>query len=277
MPDRLLTTRELHERLQLDRVTIYRMVKAGELPALRVGGQWRFSSDAIDAWLENRDHTWPPPAASANAADLTDLPLTELIPLQALQGIQDQFAAVLGVAAFVTDLDGQPFAPCSRCSRFCQLVHTTEAGMASCQSSWRTVARSEEENSHIHTCHAGIRYASAPVVVAGQRVGLVIAGQFLTRTPDPASFRAQALATGARIGVDGEALAGAGDALEIVSTEHALKISQLLAVVANALSSIGYQAYLARQTLARIAQISSAAPQDGLSSAPAPVEAVRSR
>ena len=41
MADKLLTTRELEELLQLDRVTIYRMVKDGELPALRVGGQWR--------------------------------------------------------------------------------------------------------------------------------------------------------------------------------------------------------------------------------------------
>jgi excisionase family DNA binding protein len=275
MPDRLLTTRELHERLQLDRVTIYRMVKAGELPALRVGGQWRFSSDAIDAWLQDRDRTRP--SAAATATDLADLPLTELIPLQALQGIQDQFAAVLGVAAFITDLDGQPFAPCSRCSRFCRLVHTTEAGMASCQASWRTVARSTEAVSHIHTCHAGIRYASAPVVVGGQRVGLVIAGQFLTQAPDPMAFRARALATGARIGVDGEALAAVGDSLEIVSAEHALKISQLLAVVANTLSSIGYQAHLARQTLARIAQLSSAAPVEPAARVPAPVGAAESR
>ena len=34
MADRLLTTRELQDLLQLDRVTIYRMVKEGELPAL---------------------------------------------------------------------------------------------------------------------------------------------------------------------------------------------------------------------------------------------------
>jgi len=33
MPDKLLTTRELVDMLQLDRVTIYKMVKDGELPA----------------------------------------------------------------------------------------------------------------------------------------------------------------------------------------------------------------------------------------------------
>ncbi len=60
MADRLLTTRELQDHLQLDRVTIYRMVKEGELPALRVGGQWRFSAAAIDRWLRSRPiwRTW---------------------------------------------------------------------------------------------------------------------------------------------------------------------------------------------------------------------------
>ncbi len=261
MSDKLLTTRELQDRLQLDRVTIYRMVKEGELPALRVGGQWRFSSDAIESWLNNRDRARPAVAvapAPANVA-LEDLRLSDLIPLKTLQSIQDRFAAVLGMSSFITDLDGQPLIPCSRCSRFCRLVHTTAAGMAGCQGSWRDVARSAEERANIHTCHAGIRYASAPVVVAGRRVGMVTAGQFLTEAADPAAFGEQALTTGARIGVDGDALAAAQDSLVIVSAEQALQITELLAVIANALSSIGYQAFLARLALTRIAQLSGAA------------------
>ena len=60
MPDKLLTTRELVDMLQLDRVTIYKMVKDGELPSLRVGGQWRFSEEAIGAWLRGRrGETYP--------------------------------------------------------------------------------------------------------------------------------------------------------------------------------------------------------------------------
>ncbi len=257
MPDKLLTTRELQERLQLDRVTIYRMVKEGELPALRVGGQWRFSSDAIEVWLQDSDRTRAPAAATAN--DLSELRLSDLIPIKTLQALQDQFAAVLGISSFITDLDGQPLAPCSRCSRFCRLVHTTAAGMAGCQSSWRSVARSADEGANIHTCHAGIRYASAPVEINGQRLGMVTAGQFLTEPPEPEAFRQQALATGARIGVDGEALAAADGSLEIVSAERALQITALLAVIANALSSIGYQGYLARQALSKIVQLSGAA------------------
>jgi len=104
--------------------------------------------------------------------------------------------------------------------------------------------------------HAMLRDAEAGVLVNGQRLGMVTAGQFLTETPDPSAFRERALATGARIGVDGEALAATHDSLEIVSAERALQITALLAVIANALSGIGYQGYLSRQALAQIAAIS---------------------
>jgi excisionase family DNA binding protein len=260
MPDKLLTTRELEELLQLDRVTIYKMVKDGELPSLRVGGQWRFSAEAIDVWLKAQ--RGEPPAEPHHrevAADLATLRLTDLIPIVTLQSIQDQFAQLLGVASFITDLDGQPLAPCSRCSRFCRIIHTRPAGMTACQASWRAIARLDEAGgATIHTCHAGIQYASAPVTINGQRVGMVTAGQFLTEAPDAAAFREQALATGAHLGVDGEELTQAQSAIEIVSADRAVQITDLLATIANAISAIGYQSYQVRQTLAQIAQLTAA-------------------
>jgi len=36
--------------------TIYRLIKAGDLPAVRVGRQWRFRQSDLDAWL-NRQQT----------------------------------------------------------------------------------------------------------------------------------------------------------------------------------------------------------------------------
>ncbi len=256
MADKLLTTRELEELLQLDRVTIYRMVKDGELPALRVGGQWRFSSEAIDAWLKAQHGDLPTqPEVVSAAVDLDTLPLIDLVPLVTLQTIQNQFAQLLGLAAFITDLEGQPLATCSQCSRFCRLVHTRPEGMAACQASWRSIAQLDEEGAAIHVCHAGIQYASAPVSVGGRRFGLVTAGQFLTVAPDPDAFRQAALATGARIGVSGEQLAAAMDSIKIVSHDTALQITALLQTIANAISSIGYQGYQARQTLAQIAQL----------------------
>jgi excisionase family DNA binding protein len=257
MADKLLTTRELEEMLQLDRVTIYRMVKDGELPALRVGGQWRFSAEAIDGWLKaQHGEPAPTPERREAAADLDGLPLVDLAPIATLQAIQNQFAELVGVAAFITDLQGKPLAPCSRCSRFCQIVHSRPEGMAACQESWRSISTLDEESAAIHVCHAGIQYASAPVSVNGRRVGMVTAGQFLTDAPNPDDFRERALATGVRIGVSGEQLADTIDSIKIVSHENALQITALLQTIANAISSIGYQSLQARQTLARIAQLS---------------------
>lgn len=262
MPDKLLTTRELVDLLHLDRVTIYKMVKDGDLPALRVGGQWRFAEEAVTAWLQGRKDEPAPPAAPSPAAppagEIAQLGLTDLVPLPTLQTIQNQFSELLGVSSFITDLEGQPLAPCSRCSRFCQIIHTRPEGMLACQASWRAISRAGQEGAEVHTCHAGIQYASAPIIVAGQRLGMVTAGQFLTEPPDPAAFAAQAAGTGLRLGVDGEALARARDSIEIIGQERALQITRLLATIANAISAIGYQSYQARQTLAQIARLTAA-------------------
>jgi excisionase family DNA binding protein len=48
-----LTTEEVLEYLQVNLRTIYRLVKAGKLPAVRVGRQWRFRRSDIDAWLDS--------------------------------------------------------------------------------------------------------------------------------------------------------------------------------------------------------------------------------
>lgn len=49
--DRLLTTEEVLDRLQLNIRTVYRLIKAGKLPAVRVGRQWRFRSRDVEAWV----------------------------------------------------------------------------------------------------------------------------------------------------------------------------------------------------------------------------------
>ena len=54
MSDDLMTTKELAEYLQLDRMTIYKLLKSGDIPANRVGHQWRFFRSDIDAWIRSK-------------------------------------------------------------------------------------------------------------------------------------------------------------------------------------------------------------------------------
>jgi len=61
--DIFLTTEEVLEYLQVNLRTVYRLIKAGKIPAVRVGRQWRFRKRDIDAWLDGQRAAPPVPAA----------------------------------------------------------------------------------------------------------------------------------------------------------------------------------------------------------------------
>ena len=42
--------RELSEYLRVHPTTVYRLLRAKQLPGFRVGSEWRFSLDVIDRW-----------------------------------------------------------------------------------------------------------------------------------------------------------------------------------------------------------------------------------
>jgi excisionase family DNA binding protein len=54
MDDVFLTTEEVLDYLQVNLRTVYRLIKAGRIPAVRVGRQWRFRRRDLDAWLETQ-------------------------------------------------------------------------------------------------------------------------------------------------------------------------------------------------------------------------------
>jgi excisionase family DNA binding protein len=54
MDETFLTTEEVLEYLQVNLRTVYRLIKAGKIPAVRVGRQWRFRKRDIDGWLDSQ-------------------------------------------------------------------------------------------------------------------------------------------------------------------------------------------------------------------------------
>ena len=54
MDETFLTTEEVLEYLQVNLRTVYRLIKAGKIPAVRIGRQWRFRKRDIDAWLDSQ-------------------------------------------------------------------------------------------------------------------------------------------------------------------------------------------------------------------------------
>lgn len=51
--NQFLTTEEVMDYLQVNLRTVYRLIRAGRIPAVRIGRQWRFQKTDIDAWLED--------------------------------------------------------------------------------------------------------------------------------------------------------------------------------------------------------------------------------
>ncbi|MBI1995098.1 MAG: helix-turn-helix domain-containing protein [Deltaproteobacteria bacterium] len=51
----LLTLSEAADILQVSTRTLQRMIHSGEMPALKVGGQWRVRRALLRQWVENRE------------------------------------------------------------------------------------------------------------------------------------------------------------------------------------------------------------------------------
>ena len=52
---RLLTLSEAAALLHVSTRTLQRMIRSGELPALKVGGQWRVRESQLTQWIEKRE------------------------------------------------------------------------------------------------------------------------------------------------------------------------------------------------------------------------------
>jgi len=55
MDDQILTLEEVSKYLKLHRATVYKMARAGKIPALKVGKVWRFKRARVEAWLDGNE------------------------------------------------------------------------------------------------------------------------------------------------------------------------------------------------------------------------------
>ena len=101
-----LTTEEVLEYLQVNLRTVYRLIKAGKIPAVRVGRQWRFRKRDIDAWLDSqrpRGGSRPAPSASARPSTPGNArPRVLVVDDEA--SIRDLLAKTLALAEYDVDV-----------------------------------------------------------------------------------------------------------------------------------------------------------------------------
>ncbi|MFK0333839.1 helix-turn-helix domain-containing protein [Rhizobium sp. NPDC090275] len=54
MNDEILTLPEVADLLKVAEKTVYTMVKRRDIPAFKVGGQWRFQRTDLLSWIEQQ-------------------------------------------------------------------------------------------------------------------------------------------------------------------------------------------------------------------------------
>src|SRR6201989_1065914 len=111
MDETFLTTEEVLEYLQVNLRTVYRLIKAGKIPAVRVGRQWRFRKRDIDAWLDSQrprgaGRAAAPPAAAPRPTDAPGTSRPRVLVVDDEASIRDLLSKTLALAEYDVDVAG---------------------------------------------------------------------------------------------------------------------------------------------------------------------------
>lgn len=242
----LLTAHEVQDLLKIDRTTIYRMLKDGRLTGVKVGKQWRFARQELDALLSGDDALEGAPAPQP----------TDVLPLHCIQPIQDVFAEVAAIGAVTTAPDGKPLTQLSNGCQFCTLMLSSESGRLACMRSWQQLAAQSDRRPAFVACHAGLQYARARIELDGELIALLIAGQFYAQAPDPGEAQRRVEQLAATHGLDALALAEAARIIPTLDQRMRSKIGSWLERVAGMLETIGHERHELMGRLRRIAAMS---------------------
>jgi len=94
-----LTTEEVLAYLQVNLRTVYRLIKAGKIPAVRVGRQWRVRKRDLDAWLDGQSprSNGHPAARPANGNERPHTARRRVLLVDDEQDVQDLLAKTLAL------------------------------------------------------------------------------------------------------------------------------------------------------------------------------------
>lgn len=242
--EKLLTVRQLQERLQVDRMTIYRMLGSARLKGVKVGGQWRFREEDIRHVVA--------PGSDVSSEHPAGQPT---LPLPCLQAMQELFSEAAEVAAVVVDREGEPLTEFSNGCAFCDLIWASKTGRQRCARSWAALAEGVDSAPRLHRCHAGLLYARTIIHVDNKPLAAVIAGQALSDT-DPDEGQPERLAELAEVcSIPLPRLQEAYTTIHRLDHAHLDKMLHLLRILGVAACRIGGERQRLVAKLDRIAQI----------------------
>lgn len=170
---------------------------------------------------------------------MKEIQLSDVIDFNTLQTIQDAFARATGMAALSVDLN-HDVTKLSNPTDFCvKLTRGSKEGYRRCNECDLQGGQKAGITGRpsVYYCHAGLMDFAAPIMVEGKQIGSLVGGQVLPEEPDQEKFRQIAR----EIGVNEEEYLQALSKIKVLPKDQIEAAAQLLYLIANTLSKIGYQ------------------------------------
>lgn len=188
----------------------------------------------------------------------TSIRIENVVDLKLLQQLQDTFAKAMGVAAVTVGQDGVPITETSNFSDVCNMIRSSEIGLARCQrcDAEGGLIAHEMGRPYAYKCAGGLLDAAAPILIDGEYMGSILCGQVI---PDDAQeeFIQDVLARNIPLGLPAQELEEALRAIAPLPRERFRAAVEMLSVTANhvienALANLA-QAQLLREAQERAA------------------------
>ncbi len=172
-----------------------------------------------------------------------ELRLADLIDIEMLQKLQDDFTEMTGMAAIVREADGVPVTSGSSIPDFCvKYTRASKEGCMRCEQCYQKGAEQvmESGKAAVYFCHAGLIEFIAPIMAGGKFVGSFIGGHVFISIPDPEPVREIA----EEIGVEPEEYLEAAGSVNVISQDEIDKAARFLYTIVDTLSNMAYNKYL---------------------------------
>ena len=179
-------------------------------------------------------------ALTQPAVELGGLKLTDIIGIENLQNLQDNFAGYNRVASVIFDNNGEPITAYSNFSEFCKIIRSTAKGLKGCKRSDARLGRKAAEGAtgvvqcgNIKEIMDGV----VPIIIQGQCIANWGIGQAVTGDVDENEVREFAR----EIGADEEELVKASKKLVRMPKEGFERIIRFLDALTRQVSLLGLQ------------------------------------
>lgn len=224
----MLTTKEVEQLFQLNRVTIYRLIREENFPAVKVGGQWRFPEEQVKSWLSNHVKDVPPVAARP-----TETPETaKLFNTTEITALLEAFAHSVNLSVFVVDPVGNVLADCPVCRHpFCQLMQSYAKCDQPCDTNFRRVQTEGGRTPRLLGCASGMKYLQSPVLCDDEEMAYVLMGPILMMDSDEVCSDEIVASFAQHTGIDAESAQQCLQSVQQFSTEQVHILVDLLSQV----------------------------------------------